>query len=314
MVYALIFLVLALLAIKGYCGKRISCFVECAGDSFLYNLVRMLICIFIGAAALALDGAFCLPDIGMLLITLLGGAASVAFLAGWVLAVQHNSLVSVDVGLTLGSIIPAVLCAILFGEAIAPLKMLGFAMIVCATAVLAGKGECKSEKRSAIGLILLLFTALGDGISSFAQQLYKQYYTEVGVKFVGVAYTKSVYHFYTYLFSALIFFLLIVSQRLFAARSVADGAEVKKIRDKLSSRVLVHIFVMAVCLFVANYLQTMATNDYAMPSQVLYPIIKGGCLVTVNLTAMLFFGERITARSVIGSSVAIIGIVCMSVL
>ena len=64
----------------------------------------------------------------------------------------------------------------------------------------------------------------------------------------------------------------------------------------------------------ANYLQTMATNDYAMPSQVLYPIIKGGCLVTVNLTAMLFFGERITARSVIGSSVAIIGIVCMSVL
>ena len=93
MVYALIFLVLVLLAVKGYCGKRISCFVECVEDSLLYNLVRMLICIFIGAAAFAIDGGFCLPDAGMLLIALLGGAASVAFLAGWVLTVKHNSLV-----------------------------------------------------------------------------------------------------------------------------------------------------------------------------------------------------------------------------
>ena len=51
-----------------------------------------------------------------------------------------------------------------------------------------------------------------------------------------------------------------------------------------------------------------------MPSQVLYPIIKGGCLITVTFTAMLFFGERITRRSLLGSAVAMLGIVSMSLL
>ena len=71
---------------------------------------------------------------------------------------------------------------------------------------------------------------------------------------------------------------------------------------------------MAVCLFAANYLQTVATNDLGLSSQMLYPILKGGCLITVNFTAMIFFGERITKRSVIGSLVALFGIVIMSVL
>ena len=82
----------------------------------------------------------------------------------------------------------------------------------------------------------------------------------------------------------------------------------------LTPSVLLIIFVMAVCLFASNYLQTVATNDYGIPSQVLYPMIKGGCLVTVNFTAMLFFGERITRRSAMGSLIALIGIVCMSIL
>lgn len=46
----------------------------------------------------------------------------------------------------------------------------------------------------------------------------------------------------------------------------------------------------------------------------LYPIIKGGCLITVNFTAMLFFGEPITRRSACGSLLALGGIVLMSVL
>ena len=79
------------------------------------------------------------------------------------------------------------------------------------------------------------------------------------------------------------------------------------------ANILLHIFVMAICLFAANYFQTVATNDYGMSSQMLYPIIKGGCLITVNFTAMLFFGEKMTVRSVCGSLIALVGIVCMSI-
>ena len=71
---------------------------------------------------------------------------------------------------------------------------------------------------------------------------------------------------------------------------------------------------MAISMFAANYLQTVATNDFAMPSQVLYPIIKGGSLIAVNFTAMIFFGEKITPRSVVGSLVALAGMIFMNVL
>jgi multidrug transporter EmrE-like cation transporter len=47
---------------------------------------------------------------------------------------------------------------------------------------------------------------------------------------------------------------------------------------------------------------------------VLYPLLKGGCLVTVNIVAMLFFGEKITKRSVLGTTVALAGVVVMNVL
>ena len=75
-----------------------------------------------------------------------------------------------------------------------------------------------------------------------------------------------------------------------------------------------HIAIMAACLFAANYLQTIATTDYGMSSQILYPISKGGCLITVNVVGMLFFGEKITRRSFCGTIVALVGIISMSLL
>jgi len=51
-----------------------------------------------------------------------------------------------------------------------------------------------------------------------------------------------------------------------------------------------------------------------MPSQILYPLIKGCGLITVTLYAMIFFGERVTRRSILGTIVALVGIVIMNVL
>ena len=83
---------------------------------------------------------------------------------------------------------------------------------------------------------------------------------------------------------------------------------------KGKEKLLLHIAIMAVCLFAASYLQTAATSDYGMPSQVLYPVIKGGCLITVNITAMLFFGEKPNKRSILGSCITLLGIIALNVL
>ena len=315
MVYIIVAIALLCLTIKGYCGKKTSIYVRDTSDSFLFNLLRMVFCIFIGIAFVFAEGAqgALLIESKMLWICVLSGMANAAFLVGWLLAIQKNSMVSVDVSLTLGSIIPAILCALLFGEAISIPKMLGFALIIAATFILAGHAK-KKGSFGIIGILLLLFATVGDGLSGFAQQLYKQYYTADGLHANSIYYPKTVYHFYTYVFAAILLLIVLIAYRIATVKRASDSEGSKDKRLLPPKNVVLHIFIMAVCLFAANYLQTVATNDYGMPSQVLYPVIKGGCLITVNFVAMIFFGEKITKRSILGTLTALAGIISMSVL
>ena len=315
MVYLLVGVTLLCLSVKGYCGKRVSCAVRNTGDSFLFNSLRMLFCILIGAALVLAEGVAdqLLPEWEMLLICLFSGVANAAFLVFWLFAVQKNAMVSVDVGLTLGSLLPALLCAWLFGEAISLPKMLGFALILLATLVLAGRS--KKTGVGLVGVILLVLASLGDGLSGFSQQLYLQLYTETGSRTHGVFYAKTVFHFYTYVFAALILIAVLTVYRLREQKKAPHGAtDAHGTGLSIPPRVLLYITLMAVSLFVTNYLQTVVTGDLGMPSQMLYPILKGGALITVSLYSAFFFGEKITPRSVCGILIALAGIVCMSLL
>jgi len=316
MEYLMIGIALLCLTVKGYCGKRLSFFVETTADTYLFNLLRMLFCLVIGIALVFFEqaqGSLAING-GMLAICALSGLSNAAFLVGWMLAIRKNAMVSVDVSLTLGSLIPSVLCLLLFSEPLSLPKMLGFALIVVATVILAGHSK-KTVGGGAVGALLLAFATVGDGMTGFAQQLYKQYYTEAGSKCAGITFPKTVFHFYTYVFAGVALLLFLVGYHiLLRYKGDARAKAKKKSPLAIAPRALLHIAVMAVCLFAANYFQTVATNDYGVSSQMLYPIIKGGCLITVNFTAMIFFGERITPRSVCGSLVALGGIVCMSLL
>ena len=323
MVYVLIVITLLFLAAKGYSGKRTSYYIRNTADSFLFNLLRMFFCILIGLALIFIDGAQGSLSVEwqMLLICAFSGVSNALFLSSWILAVRKNSMVSVDVSLTVGSILPAVLCAILFAEPISIPKMLGFALIVAATFILASNSKRSENGGGILGIILLALPALGEGLSSFSQQLYKQFYTEAGGHTHGVYYPKSVFHFYTYVFAAVALLLFFAGFYLLESRDKksdiapqTEGDIKQRGAFSIPLRVVLHIFFMAICLFIANYLQTVVTNDFGMPSQMLYPIIKGGSLILVSFTAMIFFGEKITKRSMLGSFVALCGIVCMSVL
>lgn len=316
MVYLFVFLALFGLSVKGYCGKKVGVYVSETGDSFLFNLIRMLFCILIGFAVVFFEGSMkhLVPEGAILLICALSGISNAAFLVGWLLAIQKNSMVTVDVTLTVGSIIPALLCALCFRESILLPKMIGFLLIILAAIILSGYNKKMKGSTDPIGIFLLLLATLGDGLSSFCQQLYRQYYTASGSRSGDTLYPKSVYHFYTYIFAALALALVWIVF-VFRDRKKQKLSKVpfgKKTRAVLA-KPIPYIFVMAVCLFAANYFQTVATSDYGMSSQILYPVIKGGCLITVTFTAMLFFGERPNRRSLFGSAVALVGIVVMSI-
>ena len=313
--YLFVGIALIFLSVKGYCGKKTGNCMRHTGDAFLFNLVRMLLCILIGLVPLALDGAwgYLGLDRGMLLICLLAGVSNAAFLVGWILAVQKNAMVTVDVTLTIGSIIPAVLCAILFKEALLWQKMIGFLLIIVASAILSGYNKSQKGSTGFGGVIFLLLASVGEGMVSFTQQLYKQYYSGAeGMAGTGY-YPLSVYHFYTYVFAGvlLLAFFLVYSAVLYR-RAPADNKPTPVYVLSSLKTTIVYIVVMAICLFLGNYFQTIATSTYGMPSQIMYPLIKGACLIIVNITAMVFFGEKITKRSVLGSLVALSGIVVIS--
>ena len=313
MAYVFVLIALICLAVKGYCGKKVGTWMRHSGDAVLFNLLRMIFCAVIGLGLVLIAGewGFLAVDGGMLAICFFAGAANATFLVFWLLAIQKNAMVTVDVCLTIGSILPAILCALLFGEPISPLKLIGFVLILVATVILAGYNKSTVGRVGILGVIFLVLAGLGDGLAGFSQQLYKQFYTEGGVAF-RAAYPKSVYHFYTYLFASLLLLLVYGGYCLYMRR--ADGKSgyltPKKPFERKAMPVIV---VMAICMFAATYFQTVATGDYGMSSQVLYPMIKGGCLITVNVTACVFFGEKITRRSILGSCVALAGMIIMNI-
>ena len=316
MLYIVLFCALFCITVKGYSGKKVSCNVKTSDNAFLYNLLRMAFCIAIGLAFVFFEGAqkLMVPEFKMIAICILAGAANSACLVGWMLAVRKNSMVLVDVALTLGSLLPSILCLILFDEPFALSKMIGFAIILLATIILSSADK-QTTKKTAVGILLLVLAALGDGLCGFSQQLYKHFYTEGGSLIGDTLYPKTIYHLYTYVFSAVVFGAILVGYRISVYRKSKHGTVLSGAAQKeraLTIRVTLHIFVMAVCLFAANYLQTVATADYGMSSQLMYPIIRGGTLVTVNIVSALFFGETVTSRKITGSLVAILGVVVMS--
>ena len=316
MAYLFVSIALVFLTVKGYCGKKTSTSMRDTGDAFLFNLTRMLLCILIGLVPLALDHAWGYMgiDMGMLGICLLAGVSNAAFLVGWILAIRKNAMVTVDVTLTIGSILPAILCAILFHEAILWQKMIGFALIILASAILSGYNKSMKGNPGFSGIFFLVLASVGEGMVSFSQQLYKQYYSGVEGALGTAYYPMSVYHFYTYVFAgALLLAFFLVYEAVQYGKAPADKKPTLSYVLSSLKKPIIYIVVMAVCLFLGNYCQTVATSTYGMPSQVLYPLIKGVCLITVNITAMLFFGEKITKRSVLGSLVALCGIVVMNV-
>lgn len=308
---AYLFLTLALLAlgIKGYCGKKTSLYVRVTEDSVLFTLTRLILCALIGAVLLLLGGDSFAADGKMLAVCALSGIASAVQLASWMVAVGCCTMVTLDVSATLGSLLPAILGTCLYGEEFSIPKMIGFAFIMISMPILAGHSKKTKGKMGLLGLSALIVLGVSDGIFGFGQQLYVRFFSEGSAMATGRVYPKSVYNFYIYIFGVAalaVLWLIMAMRRRGTDKNAFSLAAVKK--------PLPYITVMAVCLFAATYLQTVCTGDWGMPSQVLYPAIRGGCLIMGFLIGAIFFGERVTARSVFGACTALGGVVLLNIL
>ena len=283
-----LFLALALLAgvIKGYCGKKSGGTLVLASDAMLVNTVRMLACIIIGVALIAIgnDWSSLTLDPTVIWISALSGVCTSLFVVSWLLAIRTGAFMMVDVFLLMGVLIPLVVCAIFFDEPIIPIQWVGIAVLIIAGYVMCSYNAKLKGKMTLKAFLMLLLCAASYGCTDLSQKLF--------VNLSPVS-DNSVFQFYTYIFAAL---TLVICSLVFRSHE----KKTNELRSPIAvvKPIAIYVGVMAICLYANSYFKTAAAT-YLDAAQI-YPLSQGGALVLAMIMAAIFFKEKITLRSIIG--------------
>ncbi len=281
--------------IKGYCGKKTSSLMSSIDGAFLVNSIRMAFCIIIGAVVAMGGGGLLLPA-GAMPIALLSGVSTSLFVVFWIIAVRKNAYMTIDVFLMVGVVIPMVLGRIFYDEQITAKQWIGFVILIVATAIMCLYNASLNGKMKLSSFILPILCGIANGATDFSQRMFTS-------KFDGGAAT---FNFYTYIVSfAVLSLSLLVSKGISRAKG-------EKSRVEFSSRMVIYILIMAICLFFSSYTKTLAAGY--LSSVTLYPLCQGLSLIGSIAMSAMFFGEKPNAKCIFGVFLAFIALMVINVL
>lgn len=295
-----LFLSCALLAglTKGFCGKKTSKFVSEYRDAAFSNMIRMFFCIIFGLIFVIWQSGIgsLAVDTKTLLISLMSGVFTSLFVVTWLLLVKKGAYMTIDVFLTVGMVIPLVLCNIFYGEAITVKQIIGLGILFVAVYIMCSYNNSIKEKIDLPKFGLLLLCGCANGLTDFSQKLFN--YETHG--------SASVFNFYTYVVSFLclgIFYLIV---KMTEKENVSEKGSEKK----LVKNIWGYILVMSLCLFLNSYFKTLAAE--ILPSTQLYPLNQGAALILSSFMAAIFFKERINMKCVIGIVLTFIALIIIN--
>lgn len=296
-----LYLCIAILAgtAKGFCGKKVSGKISEAKDAMAANIIRMLLCVFVGFGIVCARGEFALIKIesNVLWISLLCGISTSAFVVLWMILVKSSAYMMVEVFLMTGTIIPITGGALFFAEPIETNQWIGLVILIFAVFVMCLYNNSVKIKMEFSSFILLVFCGASNGLADFSQKLF--------VRSESVA-SSAVFNFYTYVFSSLFLFL---SCTMLMRIHKESGTE--KIFEKVKGS-LMYIVVMSICLFFYSYFKVLAAEH--LPAAQLYPLVQGSGMIASTLMSAFLFGEKLTAKGIIGILLAFVGLVFINVL
>lgn len=289
-----LFLTIALLsgATKGYFGKKTSGLITNTHDSVYISTIRFIICVVISLVICLFDGGLSLAPSG-LLICGLSGISQALFVCMWLLAVHSGAYMMVEVFLTVGIIIPTVLCNIFFKESISVYQWCGFAVLIAAAYIMCTYNNSIKSKISVKSYLVLLICGIANGFVDFAQKLFVKTQTE---------YTISVFNLYTYTFAALLLALIFIFEKGFFKKTLSTNCNIKSFG--------IYVFAMAVCLFLYSYFKTLAGKS--IPAIIMYPVCQGVSMILSALMANFIFKERINKQGIMGMLLAFISLMIIT--
>lgn len=296
-----LFLTIALFAgvTKGYCGKKTSYAVKLNSDSMIINVLRMLVCIAIGLALMAINGelAALKLDNTMLFAAILSGVASAGLVISWLLSVKSGAYMMVEVFLLMGVLVPIALCRVFFNESITLWQVFGIALLMVAVYFICTYNASIKGKMSIGALLLLVLVGVSNGLADFSQKMFVK--TSEGGSIAA-------FNMYTYVFASVV---LLVTYFIF--RSIDKKAE-REVRAPLTiiKPIWIYVLIMAICLFANSFFKTKAalTIDAAK----LYPLSQGGSVILALLMSSILLKEKVNAKCIVGICLAFVALLLIN--
>lgn len=298
-----LFLSIALAAgiTKGYCGKKTSFAIVLGSDSMIMNVLRMLLCIFIGFALILFTESIgdLWVDGNLLLVFALSGIASAAFVVSWLLSVRSGAYMMVEVFLLVGVIIPIVLCRILFAEEIGIWQIVGIALLLAAVFIMCTYNASIKGKMKISSFLLLILCGVSNGLADFSQKLFVKTAPE------GSA---AVFNFYTYVFAAAV---LLAAYFVFRQADKRGETQPRKPLEVIKP-IWIYVVIMAICLFANSFFKTQAAQY--LDAVQLYPLNQGCAVVLSLLMSAILFKERINAKCIVGICLSFVALIMINLL
>lgn len=284
---------------KGYCGKKTSFSVALSSDSMLINVLRMLICIFIGFALMLFQRE--LPQLRadglMLLITALSGIASAAFVVSWLLSVKSGAYMMVEVFLLLGVVVPIVLCRLLFAEEIRVWQIAGIILLLISVFIMCTYNATVKGKMKLSSLLLLLLCGLSNGLADFSQKWFVKTHEGGSI---------AAFNLYTYAFASIV---LLLAYLAFRKTDRNAGSDLRPARSILGP-IWIYVLIMAVCLFANSFFKTKAALH--LDAAQLYPLNQGASVVLSLLMSSIVFKEKINAKCLLGIALSFVALLMIN--
>ncbi len=292
-----LYLTLALIAglTKGLFGKKVSRDVITLKDGFTVNTIRTVFCALVGFLVaiiqVGINGFYL--SVPSLIVCLASSIFMAMFSMSWLYAYKSEAYVFLNIFTMLGSVVTALLGWAIYGDKIRTGQIAGFILLFVAVYIISLYNKNIKGKMSKRAIFTLLIGGVGVALSDFMQKVFvKQNLGE-----------PSVFTFYTY-------FLMIIPQ-IIALVLFKFNKSTPKNPTLCNKRHILIFFVISSALYLNVIMKTMAVGY--IPSTRLYPTLQGANLIASALCASLFFKEKITAKSIIGISIALVAVIVMNI-
>ena len=284
---------------KGLLGRKVSGDVRDFKDCMYVNIMRLMFCALLGLMVVFAtnSGSFSGMTGGEIRIYSLSAVSTAIFLVCWMYEYKSEAYVFLNIFIMLGSIVTCVCGLIVYSEPIPLSKWISLVIILCAVFIMSGYNH-QIGKKLGKHIIVLILGTVASAMADFSQTMYVR---EIGGKVMQ-------FNLYTYGFALL---MLIAVYLIYASIHKVKGDD-KKLTYKLHTKKSIIIyFTIAACLYMNALTKTMANRT--MEISQIYPVLSGATLIASAVMAHILFKERINKKSACAMSMALAGIVGLSV-